>query len=195
MKRIIGYISKSMVKDGIILESEQDIYDFGIECLLLKLIHYISYITIAVILHQVFDLFVMASAFYPIRVNAGGYHAKTRIGCYFVSCLTVFSGLLFYRQNFSNKVYIICWLAASIIIYFNAPIDNEGKIMSRTEVEYYKKKTRVVIMVLGVIIGGVWGLNKDYISKMLICGIVISAIAIFIEKQRKKLRNKHDSQK
>jgi len=195
MKRIVGYISRNMVKDGIILESEQDIYDFGIECLLLKLIHYISYITIAVMMQQVFDLFVMACAFYPIRVNAGGYHAKTRIGCYFVSCLTVFSGLLFYRQAFSDKVYIICWLAASIIIYFNAPIDNEGKIMSQSEVEYYRKRTRVVIIILGVLIGGVWGLNKDYIGKMLICGIVISAIAIFIEKQSRKLRDEHDSQK
>lgn len=195
MKKIIGYISNSMVNDGIILESEQDIYDFGIECLLLKLIHYISYITIAVMMRQVFDLFVMACAFYPLRVNAGGYHAKTRIGCYFVSCLTVFSGLMIYRQHFSDKVYFICWIAASIIIYLNAPLDNEGKIMSRSEVEYYKKKTRVVIIVLGVLIGGIWELNKDYIGKMLICGIVISAIAIFTEKQRRKLRVEHDSQK
>jgi accessory gene regulator B len=186
MKKIVDNISKSMVKDGIILESEQDIYDFGIECLLLKLIHYISYITIAIIMQQVFDLFVIACAFFPIRGNAGGYHAKTRIGCYIVSCLTVFSSLLFYKQNMNNKVYIICWLVASIIIYLNAPIDNEGKIMSRLEIHYYQKKTRIAILVLGALIGGVWVFNKDYISKMLICGIVTSAIAIIIEKQSRK---------
>lgn len=116
MRRIVGYISRSMVKDGIILESEQDIYDFGIECLLLKLIHYISYITIAVMMQQVFDLFVMACAFYPIRVNAGGYHARTRIGCYFVSCLTVF----FLACCFTGKtlairfILYVCWLLLSL---------------------------------------------------------------------------------
>ncbi|MBE7718260.1 accessory gene regulator ArgB-like protein [Lacrimispora indolis] len=186
MKKIVGYISKSMVKDGIISESEQDIYDFGIECLLLKMIHYISYITIAVMMQQVFDLFVMACTFIPIRENAGGYHAKTRTGCYMVSCFTVFSSLLFYRQNMSDQIYIISWLLASIIIYLYAPIDNEGKIMNHSEVQYYKKKSRMVVVVLGALIGGVWAFNKVYISKMLICGLTASAIAIIVEKQRKK---------
>ncbi len=185
MKKLVGYISKSMVRDGIILESEQDLYDFGIECLLLKLMHYISYITIAILMQQVFDLFVMACAFIPIRENAGGYHAKTRTGCYAVSCLTVFSGLLFYRQNLSDLVYIIVWLLSSFIIMIYAPIDNDGKRMSPSEIQYYQKKSRIIVVVLGLITGGVWVFYSVYISKMLICGITASAIAIIVEKQRK----------
>jgi len=86
-------------------------------------------------------------------------------------------------------------LAINYILYVGWLLLSLSISMLRSEVEYYKKKTRVVIIVLGVLIGEVWGLNKDYIGKMLICGIVISAIAIFIEKQRRKLRNEHDFQK
>lgn len=53
----------------------------------LKLLHYISYLIIGIALDSLLSLFVSACIFIPLRTKAGGYHANTRIGCYFFHAL------------------------------------------------------------------------------------------------------------
>ena len=70
---------EKLVSNEIINEKEADLYQFGIECLVLKLIHCISYLCIAACFQMVPQLIVIGCVLIPLRRNAGGYHAKTKI--------------------------------------------------------------------------------------------------------------------
>ncbi len=182
MEKLVNTVTNSMLGHGIISTEDQDIYKFGIECVILKVIHYISYLTIAMVMKEPFALIIMACTFFPLRKSVGGYHAKTRIGCYIVSCLTVFAGLWFYKQEFSSKVYLICWIISSFTIFIFAPLDNENKRMGELELRYYRKKARIIISLMGALAGIAWACGIENISRMLICGITVSANAIIVGK-------------
>lgn len=182
MEKLVNTVTNSMVRHAIISTENQEIYHFGMECIILKVIHYISYLTIAMVMKEPFALLVMVCTFFPLRKSGGGYHAKTRIGCYIVSCLTVFAALIFYKQEFSSKVYLICWIISSFTIFIYAPLDNENKRMDQLEVKYYRKRVRIIILLMGVLVGIGWVCGIENISRMLICGITVSANAIIVEK-------------
>lgn len=190
MKKIVFWISNSMVSNGTILAEEQELYNFGIECAILKVIHYISYIVIAILFKGVFELMIIACAFLPLRKNAGGYHARTRMGCYIASCLMVFVALLICKYKFSNEVYFICWLVSSSIIFIFAPMDNENKKMCQIEVLQYKKKSRIVILIIASVVLCCWILKYTNISRILICGVAMSAICIIISKFMKQFESR-----
>ena len=82
-------ILNQLIKLNIIDSEDEEIYRFGLEGIFLKLIHYLSYFLIAALLREWVRFLLFFSAFLLLRKNAGGYHAKTKGGCYVSSCLTV----------------------------------------------------------------------------------------------------------
>lgn len=87
MNYIIRVILECSISESCISEDDLEIYNFGLECMFLKLLHYISYLIIGIALDSLLSLFVSACIFIPLRTKAGGYHANTRIGCYFFHAL------------------------------------------------------------------------------------------------------------
>lgn len=178
MEKVVHWISSGFVENGIILEEEQEVYDFGIECIILKGIHYASYFLIALFMKAPFALFIMGCAFLPLRRSAGGYHAKTRIACLLVSCFTVFAAILFFKLNVGTEVYFLGFLISVILIIVYAPLDNENKRMNQLEMQYFRKKARIILMIVGMVILGARVCGYLDICKMLISGVMVSAIAI-----------------
>ena len=73
----------AFLKNNIICETEKDIYQYGIECIYLMIINYLSLFVIAIIMGMFKELLLLSCSFIPLRKNAGGFHAKTKIRCYF----------------------------------------------------------------------------------------------------------------
>lgn len=91
MDRLVKSILLKMQTMKFVDEEDIEIYQFGLECMLLKLVHITSYLLIGICMREFFSLLVSGSILIPLRRKAGGYHAKTRIGCYLFSCCVVFS--------------------------------------------------------------------------------------------------------
>ena len=89
MDRLVNCILFKMQSEKLVDEEDIEIYQFGLECILLKLIHIISYLLIGICMEDVFSLLVSGSILIPLRRKTGGYHAKTRVGCYIFSCCVV----------------------------------------------------------------------------------------------------------
>lgn len=186
MQMFIEKISSKLISNGIILEEDQEIYCFGIECIILKIIHYLSYFAISFLLEMPLQLMIMGFAFMPLRKNVGGYHAKTKLGCYIISCLIVFFSLMFYRYDTSNFLYAGCWIVSMLVIYLMAPCDTANKRMSESEIQYFKRNSRIIILVIGtlVLLGEI--LHLRGISKLLIIGSTVSAISLIAGKVQRR---------
>lgn len=184
MEKVVNRILNRLVKYSDITQEEKAIYRFGFECMILKIIHLITYIFIAIIMKQILELLIMLSVIIPLRKRAGGYHAKTRLGCYMVSCITVYASLLMYKFVDNDKVYFSCWIICSAVICLLAPLDNENKRINQLEKIYYKKATRKIIFVIGIIILLSRLIGIKSIMRLLIIGLVVMTVSLLTEKIR-----------
>ena len=82
-----------LVKENTASPEDVDIYRFGVEVTFLKIMHLFSDFLIAVCMKKVPEFLMIFGIFCAFRRNTGGYHAKTRVGCYVFSCLAVAAAL------------------------------------------------------------------------------------------------------
>lgn len=139
--RILG----QLIKLNIIDSEDEEIYRFGLEGLFLKIIHYSSYLIIAFILHEVIRFVIFFASFLFLRKSAGGYHAKTKGGCYISSCLTVFCMMICLRVftdwEYSLQIGSVLIMLADVCIFLIAPLGNRNRILDQEEQQIFKRRS------------------------------------------------------
>jgi accessory gene regulator B len=174
------YMIEKLLFYKIIAEEETEIYKFGMECLTLKVVHCISYLCIAACFKMLPELIVIACVLIPLRRNAGGYHARTRMGCYLFSCFYVFIILLVYKTVLNQFVWWGLLVFSDIIIFYMSPIDNENKRLDKKEFEYYRKKSRYILILANLSCILLTAVNLYKIGSLLICGFCAAALLLVI---------------
>lgn len=130
---------------------ESDLYQFGMECMLLKFVHYISYAVIAFVLRMPVELIIMGAGIFVLRKDAGGYHADTKSGCYIFSCFVVFGGLTISKILCFTNIWYCMVLVAEIFIIRVTPIDNCNKILDLEEKNFFRKRIRKKLLFIDCI--------------------------------------------
>jgi accessory gene regulator B len=141
-------LTNRLISVGIVKAEDFDIYQFGIENTILKLIHMVSYIVLGLILGRLPELIIFLAAFIPLREYSGGFHAKTPLRCYIVSCITVFTVLLILRfsptdmMNYSIPIALV----GSFLLFLVIPVEAKDKPLDDSEKIYYKSKGGFLIL-------------------------------------------------
>lgn len=166
---------------------EEDVYRFGLECLLLEVIHYSSYIVISFILKMTIPMLVSAMVLIPLRRKSGGYHARTRVRCYLFSCTIVAVVCLLNKIIFPLWLSIITLLLSNVIVVALAPVENENRSFDQTERKKFRKQALIILMMadMAVIISGI---ADGVIFQWLLNGVVIAAQLTLFGKLQTKCR-------
>lgn len=180
-----AYILDKLIFYNVISDDEADIYRFGLECLVLKLLHCISYLCIAAGLKMVPELIVIACVLIPLRRNTGGYHAKSKIGCYFFSCCYVAFTLLAYEVLANQIIWWGMLAVSNVIIFLMSPVDNENKRLDEKERDYYRRKSQF-ILILANVSCVLFTVINFYIGSLLRCGICADALLLILYKLTEK---------
>lgn len=178
-------INKLLEKE-IIQKEDVDIYSFGLECLLLKILNYSSFIVIAVLMKMPLELLLIAFSFIPLRRSAGGYHAKTRKVCFIISCGIVVNALLMCRIIDSMYIWMLLLLISDIVVFKLAPIDNEAKKMSYYEKKHYRAKSMKVLSLLNVLCIILLLFEKEMLIQGIIAGVLASTLLLLLGEMTKK---------
>ena len=155
LSKVSGCLAGKLAKSNIIKEEDFEVYQFGIESFIMKACHLISYVTIGLLFRRLPELLVFLTAFIPLRECSGGYHAKTPLKCYILSCGTVitFLCLLLFIPVDKTQYSIILAVISSLILFFIVPVETENKPLSDAEVTYYKSKAGFIIIIeLGLVL-------------------------------------------
>lgn len=186
MCNIVEKISQRMINSGMILPEEKDIYSYGLECFFLKITHIVSYLLIGVLTQCVKELLIILFVVIPLRENAGGFHAKTRTGCYILSCSTILGGLIIYKFV-SNMIfyYLLAGFSVTVLLVL-APIDNENKKFNLYEKNHYRIRTIQVFMAVIVILGVAIYFNEYGLVRLCVIGIIIVSLSLIAGKIRNK---------
>lgn len=182
-------ILSQLIKLNIINSEDEEIYRFGLEGLSLKLIHYTSYLIIAFFSCEVTRFLIFFAAFLPLRKSAGGYHAKTKGGCYISSCLTVL-GMVISVKVIDDWKYVlpvgsILMILADVCIFLIAPLGNRNRMLDREERLIFKKRSYSILFLENILVLLLAVLGQKKYAIPVLLAITCEAILLLLEKMRK----------
>lgn len=140
-------VAESFVNDGIISEEEQSVVRFGLECLEGDLLGALLTLVIGICFDRVEVSLLLWLFLFPMRRNAGGYHAKTRLNCLATTVVNLMISFLLFTKTWHSVTYIMFVVAAPCIIWRLAPVDNPVKRLDVTERDVYRNRTRFFLKV------------------------------------------------
>ena len=147
-KKVVGYAVLLLIKKGIVNESDKELYEFGVNQLLLFFINLGTSLIIGIVLGMVWQSIVFSIAYIPLRRFAGGYHAATAGACYLMSTVLIAASLMVMKYLLVDIVTVIAvLLIAAIIVWFRAPVASINKPLTEKEFSVFKRKTRVILII------------------------------------------------
>lgn len=173
---------KLLLDKNIIQQHEIEIYEFGIECLLFKTFNYLVYVLVGIFLKMPIELFFLSIPFISLRKSAGGFHAKTKVRCFFFSIFCEIVALLMIRCEIPILLGIIIMAVSDIVIIKLAPVDNEAKRMSLDEKNYYTRRSQKRDAIFTVLSLGMLALEEKSFFLSMVTGISLSAILLVLGK-------------
>ena len=179
---------KQMVAWDIIRSEDEEIYRFGLEGILLKSVHYASYLLIAFLFREVVSFLLFFMAFLLLRKSAGGYHAGTRSRCYIISCatvtfvLTVMKMISTWESTAITAVGLI--LAADLIICITAPVENRNRLLDEEERFYFRKRCLRLLAVINVLFWWLIVLEKSIYTLAIALAVICEAVLLLLGKKQ-----------
>ena len=149
-----------LCRKGIIEEGYAEIYEYGFELLISSVISVVLTVAIGVILHAGWFAVGYLVGLIPVRIYAGGYHARTHIECNIVFELlftgsVIISNFLQYRYSTVIGMYI-CLFA---VLCRYAPLEAKNKPL--TELQSRKYRTYALIISLVFMVIDIYGCSLE----------------------------------
>lgn len=145
-------MTDSLSKEGIITDEEREIVRFGFESLEGNLLGVVLTLAVGISFSRVGEALLLWLLLFPLRKNAGGYHAKTKIRCLFISAVMLIMAFVLFAEFDGTMIfYATCVVVAGCVIWALAPVDNMSKELDAVEHKVYQRRTRIVLGVEGII--------------------------------------------
>ena len=133
-------------------DNEKMVYAYSIEVLLSLLINLLILSTFSYIFDKKLQLLIFIIFFSSLRMYAGGYHAKTHIGCFAASLsafvMTIMSGT--YLTRYGEIILILGGMFSILMVFRFAPVDTENKPLSKNERKKYRTISRAIVLILSL---------------------------------------------
>lgn len=182
---IINFVAENLVNrlinNQIISNEDRDIYKYGLEVFISLLTKIILLTTIAYILNITVEMTIFAATFFILRISAGGYHAKTFLGCFIATAIFIFFtiGIL---KIISIPFYftLIILAVANILIFLYAPADTPNKVLTQKEYSIYRKRSLkfATLFTLAIIIIYLVDATKLYYCNIGVFAFLVESITL-----------------
>lgn len=163
-------------------EDDREIYLFGFTQGAILLLNILTSLCIGTALDMILEVFVYMVCFIPLRIFAGGYHAKTQLRCYIMSSFATVFVLLGIRflQDYNGTLEWIMLLISTAVIWKLAPVEDANKPLAVTEILEYKARVHKMLLILLIVLGGfVWQKNWVVVS-VIMCSFYFLTMILLI---------------
>lgn len=146
-------LDEKLVREGVISPNEKEIVRYGLEIIKDNIIGLSIILILGGCLGYLIESFFLWVIILPLRKNAGGYHASTRLKCILTSSgMFAFSCIVFLPMSASTNVHIVVSIIFWWIIFVEAPIESINKPLDKIEYKIYKKRTRIILLLEGALL-------------------------------------------
>lgn len=140
-------LTNILYKDKIISEDEKEIVQFGLESIEGNLLSIVLILAVGSCFQRFYDAMLLWVLLFPLRKNAGGFHASTKLRCCIMSIVQLAISFLIFSGFFcTNIFYGISVTVAGCIICILAPLGNSSKELDIVEYKVYRRRCRLVLL-------------------------------------------------
>jgi len=141
-------IAQSLIDNGIIENESRELYEFGINQMIVSIINLFITLVIGLCFHMVWQLFLFMLTYIPLRKFSGGIHAQTQFRCYIASIVMLCLVCLILKYlNISIVALIIIYSISAFTIVFLSPIEDQNKPLDIEEHKVYKKISIILLII------------------------------------------------
>lgn len=182
MENIASKIVNHQIGKGILQESDRNIYQYGYQMLMEFGINIITSIVIAIIF-QAFNIVIVFTIMYlMMRGYAGGYHAKTSLGCFGMSAGILVSAILLVQKLAGMEldwwIFLIVEVIMMPVIFIGTPIPVKNKPITDNEYCHFKKKVKQIYFIeVALILILIWCGKPVYSLSIMATQVVIFVMA------------------
>ena len=148
-----SFIVDILLKNKIIDNSSEDIYQYGFEIMISTILTFILAVTCGILLKCVTASLIYFLIFAILRSICGGYHAKTYFQCNMIFiCVTLFVILAYKNvaiEQCSELHYCIIIFAVLITIFY-APVENKNKLLTIKQKRFFRILGTVLVILLAM---------------------------------------------
>lgn len=194
VKNISNGIADMLWTQGIIQEDDIDKCKYGIDLFISSFLEIISILAIAAFLGNFIETVLLFVFFVPLRIYAGGYHADTKLKCYFISL--VMYGFFYTLANITPSgmfvlINVIGTLFSLIMVLIMAPIIHINKNVNDIERRNYRKiSIEICLVETTIILLLTMTIPKNIIVTYLTVGQVSVAISMLAAIMKKHIIGK-----
>lgn len=136
-----------LLRDGVISPDEVEIVEYGLENLGSSMLGMLITLAIGFYFDFFFGSFLLWLLIFPLRKNAGGFHARTKGRCLlFSTALLLVSIICFVQIEWPVIGHILIVAISTVVIFTMAPVENNNKHLDQAEQKVYRKRTRMILM-------------------------------------------------
>lgn len=184
--------ARFFVSQNIVKSEYEEIYAYGMEILLSTVINGIIVLFIAILSNTVLPSLLFFTAFILMRRSAGGYHAKTHIGCMMILVAVHLMFIVLFHIIPESVIPVLTYFAiayACISVYLFAPIEHPNKPLSSGDRRKLRVKSLIYILSISVVdLLMIFCAHYD-VSLCLSYGIIVSTTGMLAEIISLRLEN------
>jgi accessory gene regulator B len=183
-------ITDILCENGTVNQQDAEACIYGIEVFLISIIEVLSILIFSAFIGNFTQTLLMFFAFIPLRVYAGGYHADTRVRCYFVSVgvYILFTIIMIKFIDYITPLvcFINCIFTLASVMKF-APVIHHNKSVVDREAKHYKKMSIIICDVEICLIFILLFLN---VNKKVYIPIVLGQLSVVMSMYAAMIKNK-----
>ncbi len=146
--KLADTIAKWMLNNQIIEENKAVICRWGISHILDTVFNIITFLIIGILFKMPIETIVFTLGYIPLRIYAGGYHAKTPFRCWCLSNIILTVSLVLVQN--AKRCYIafgVLSLIAIVVLIVFMPVEDLHKPLDQNDRKKYKKRGMAILAV------------------------------------------------
>lgn len=187
-EKLLETVWKEMKTAGNIQETDREIYLFGFYQGLIFLLNLVTALLTGIILNMFLESVLFLILFIPLRVFAGGYHAKTQLRCYVMSTVTtaiILCLISFLQKNMGVGAFTL-YIISACIIWKLAPVQDKNKPLDLNEQIKYRKNVRKLLILISCIVGCLFFWGKNVVPAVAVCVVCQLSMILIWGKYKNK---------
>jgi accessory gene regulator B len=176
----------------VISQEDTQAYNYGFELLLSTLVNGILIFTAAIFMGVFLHTLFFLAGFVPLRLTAGGYHAKRHWSCIFVTSLayTISAYAVRYIPIDSMPLYsLICCIFVSMTVWMLSPVEADNKPLTEKKREIVRNWSIGIVsfdLIVGLLVAFVAMPNIIPYLSFYVTGAVVAGISLIAAQKRQK---------
>lgn len=179
---LVDKVIENLMENNSIDAADVEVYKFGVEATLLKALHYTSYLVIALYMNKLLEFAVIFAVFYIFRRNTGGFHAKTRIGCYLFSCAVIFLSLFATKLNFGWWGMTTVALLDLIVLLVLSPVQHSNRKLDTEDIVCFRRRLKIISLVFVIIYAVTTKMGGMYLIELYTIGLTMVTLLTIMGK-------------